>query len=201
MSDGPPAPASSAMTAKVGAAARQSPSAAARAAERRGISMSALVVFVVAAPPDATRLVAPLGGAVEPLVHAPEAVQPARVGGIGVVDGAVVEREGAHAGPLARIRSHVGSAHGREQGFRPLAATLLTGAPRQLRLALEIILDPLALLLLRIGGGEVVVEVAAVRGRPGKRPAHPPLERLQRRERRPRHRREVTSWFARWTAK
>src|SRR6266516_1129090 len=46
---------------------------------------SALVVLVVAAPPDA-RLVAPPGGAVEPLVHAPEGVQSARVGGIGVVD-------------------------------------------------------------------------------------------------------------------
>src|SRR5687767_1969778 len=34
---------------------------------------SALVVLVVAAPPHA-RLVAPLGCAVEPLVHAPEAV-------------------------------------------------------------------------------------------------------------------------------
>ena len=34
------------------------------------------------------------------------------------------------------------------------------------------------------------VEVAAERGRPGKRPAHPPLVRLQLRERRPRHRPE-----------
>ena len=37
---------------------------------------SALVVLVVAAPPDA-RLVAPFGGRGEPLVHAPEAVQSA----------------------------------------------------------------------------------------------------------------------------
>src|SRR2546425_2087667 len=64
---------------------------------------SALVVLVVAAPPDA-RLVAPLGGAVEPLEHAPEAVHSARVGGIGVVDDAVLERERAHARPLARVR-------------------------------------------------------------------------------------------------
>src|SRR5207253_3001187 len=47
---------------------------------------SALVVLVVAAHPDA-RLVAPLGCAVEPLVDAPEAVQSARIGGIGVVVG------------------------------------------------------------------------------------------------------------------
>src|SRR5258706_943661 len=63
---------------------------------------SALVVLVVAAPPGA-RLVAPLGGAVEPLVHAPEAVQSARIGGIGVVDDAVLERERAHARPLAPV--------------------------------------------------------------------------------------------------
>ena len=39
------------------------------------------VVLVVAAPPDA-RLVASLGGAVEPLVHAPETVHSTRIGGI-----------------------------------------------------------------------------------------------------------------------
>src|SRR5690349_86381 len=76
---------------------------------------SALDVFVVAAPPDA-RLVAPLGGAVEPLVHAPEAVQSARIGGIGVVDDAVLEHERAHAWPLARVRGHVGAGHRRALG-------------------------------------------------------------------------------------
>src|SRR5439155_11965508 len=50
---------------------------------------SARVVLVVAAPPDA-RLVATLGGAVEPFVHAPDSVHPARIGGIGVVDDAVL---------------------------------------------------------------------------------------------------------------
>src|SRR5438552_13673691 len=73
---------------------------------------SALVVLVVAAPPD-VRLVAPLGGAVEPLVHAPEAVQSARIGGIAVVDDAVLQHERAHARPLARVRGRVGSGHGR----------------------------------------------------------------------------------------
>src|SRR5436309_15097984 len=72
---------------------------------------SALVVLVVVAPPGA-RLVAPLGGAVEPLVHAPEAVQSARIGGIDVVDDAVLEGEPAHARPLSRVRGHVGSGHG-----------------------------------------------------------------------------------------
>src|SRR5712692_6767978 len=126
---------------------------------------SALVVLVVAAPPDA-RLVAPVGGAVEPLAHAPEAVQSARIGGIGVVDDAVLERERAHARPLARVRGSVGSAHGGERrgpvGCRargylgPLAAAQL---PR--RLAPVVIFDALALLLLGERDVEVGVEVAA----------------------------------------
>src|SRR5467141_3911660 len=83
-----------------------------RLRQRRPRLGSILVVHVVVAPPDA-RLVAPLGGTVEPLVHAPEAVQSARIGGIGVVDDAVLEYERAHARPLARVRGRVGSGHGR----------------------------------------------------------------------------------------
>src|SRR5207247_6172189 len=49
----------------------------------RGIR-SALVVLIMVAPPE-TRLVAAPGGAVEPLVHAPETVQSARIGGVAVV--------------------------------------------------------------------------------------------------------------------
>src|SRR5438034_9707762 len=71
---------------------------------------SALIVFIVAAPPEAY-LVAPLGGTVEPLVHAPEAVQPARISRIGVIDDAVLEYERAHARPLACVRGRVGSGH------------------------------------------------------------------------------------------
>src|ERR1700693_5719327 len=82
---------------------------------------SALAVLVVAAPP-AARLIAPLGCAVEPLVHAPEAVQSARIGGIGVINDDVLERERAHARPLARVRGHVGSGHGRELGGSALTA-------------------------------------------------------------------------------
>src|SRR5689334_15419846 len=41
------------------------------------------------------------GCAVEPLVHAPEAIQSAREGGVRVVDDAVLEDERAHAGALA----------------------------------------------------------------------------------------------------
>src|SRR6267142_5832849 len=81
-----------------------SPAVAPRQPRRR----SALVVLVVAAHPDA-RLVTPLGCAVEPLVQAPEAVQSARIGGIGVVHDAVLEHQRAHARPLARVRRRVRS--------------------------------------------------------------------------------------------
>src|SRR5436190_12909780 len=82
---------------------------------------SALLILVVAAKPEA-RLVAPLGCAVEPLVHAPEAIQSARIRGIGVIDDAILAHERAHARPLARVRGHVGSGHRRDLGDRPLAA-------------------------------------------------------------------------------
>src|SRR4029453_2821841 len=91
---------------------------------------SPLVVLVVAAPPGAG-LVAPPGCAVEPLVHAPEAVQPARIGGIGVVDDAVFERERAHARPLARVRGHVGPGHRRELGRRPFGRWRAERGPRR----------------------------------------------------------------------
>src|SRR5213593_5131452 len=110
----------------------------------------------MAAPPDA-RFVSPLGGAVEPLVHAPEAVQSARVGGIGVIDDPVLEDERAHARPLARVRGGVGSAHGRE-GDSPLAAPF----PR--RLAPVVVFDAaLALLFLGEPDAELEVEVGAER--------------------------------------
>src|SRR5215468_4969051 len=125
---------------------------------------SALVVLVVAAPPDA-RLVPPLGGAVEPLVHAPEAVQAAGIGGIGVVDEAVLERERAHAWLLARVRGHVGAAHGREEDGS-LVAGLRTLTPLERRLAPVVVFAaPCALLLLGEPDVEVGVEVAAERGR------------------------------------
>src|SRR5438105_7028178 len=81
---------------------------------------SALVVLVVAAPPDA-RLVASFGGAVEPLVHAPEAVQSAGIGGIGVVDDAVLAHERAEARQFALVGGRVGSGRRREIGDKSLA--------------------------------------------------------------------------------
>src|SRR5215472_14256759 len=135
--------------------------------------MSAMAVFVVAAPPDA-RLVASVGRAVEPLVHAPETVQSAGIGGIGVIDGAVPAHERAHARPLAGERGRVGSASRRHLDDGALAAGFL---PR--RSAPIVVVDTVALLLLGEPDAEVEVEVAAEGGRPGKRPAQPPLVRLQ----------------------
>src|SRR3989454_7056618 len=117
---------------------------------------SRVAVLVVAAPPEA-RLVATLGRAVEPLVHAPEAVQSARIGGIGVVDDAVLERERAHARRLSRIRCGVGSDHGRQLADRTLLAGL---QQRNKTLWAEVVIgDSRPLLLLRVGRLEVVVEV------------------------------------------
>src|SRR6516164_2079120 len=158
---------------------------------------SALVVLVVAVPPDA-RLVAPLGGAVEPLVHAPKAVQSARIGGVGVVDDAVLEHEGAHTWPFARVGGCVGSANGREpgDGLRDRCRIhRMAAAP------VVVLDDPLALLRLGERDVEVEVEVAVERGRPGKRP---PIRRLYACSFASGARdtaESVTSWFARCTVK
>src|SRR3981189_3092215 len=90
------------------------PSASARA-------RAVVRVLVVATPPDAL-LVAPLGCAVEPLVHAPKTAQSTLIVGVGVVDDAVLEHERAHARPLARVGGRVSAGHGRDLGDRPLAA-------------------------------------------------------------------------------
>src|SRR5262245_39304399 len=89
-------------------------------------------VLVVAPPPDAALVPSP-GRAVEPLVHAPETVQAARVGGIRVVDDAVLADEGAHARSLARVRGDVRADHpGADRwpgGGRRLAAASLRRLP------------------------------------------------------------------------
>src|SRR5258706_3368037 len=174
----PRTPVNSAMIAKVGAAARHSQFAAPKPAdprppsntffmpvERRDIEMSAMVVLVVAAPPRA-RLVAPFGGAVEPVVHAKERIHAARISGIGVVEDAVLARERAHARPVTMVAGHVGSGHGRELGLRRLAATLVARAPAKYvayrRLAPIVVFEsPLPLLLLRERDVEVEIELAA----------------------------------------
>jgi hypothetical protein len=93
-------PVHKAMIANVGAAARPShramlgaalppPAQVSTSSGTTGeIDISVMAVPVVVAPPD-TRFVAALGGAVEPLIHAPQVIQTARVGRVGVVDNVV----------------------------------------------------------------------------------------------------------------
>jgi hypothetical protein len=124
----PVAAVSSAMIPNVGAAARDNqwempmvatspeppadlPPVAALSSGRldwKDIETSTPSVLIMVAPPD-TILVAPLRGTVEPLIHAPEAVQPARIAGIGVIYEAIVEHERTEAGPVARKCGDVGS--------------------------------------------------------------------------------------------
>src|SRR5258708_3332540 len=105
---------------------------------------SALVVVVMAAEPRPGPL-ASLRRPAEPLVHTPEAVQSAHIGGIGVVDDAVLAHERAQARPIACVCGGVGSAHGGElcDGLRDRYHV------QSVATALVVIIDgPLALLLL-----------------------------------------------------
>src|SRR5215467_3674406 len=135
--------------------------------------VSLTVVLVVTAPPEAG-FVAPARGPVEPLVHAPQAVQPARVRRVGVVDDAILKRERAHAGAFAPeglpVRAHDRLGPG-------VAGALLAGRRPQVLLT-EVVLDGSRFpLLLGVRHPEVEVEVAAERRHPGEAPAHPPLVR------------------------
>src|SRR6266516_5811632 len=96
----------------------RSPPGSDRLLRRRGVlkppSATATVtsrsrLVLVAAPPPHRGLVAPLGRTVQPLVHAPEPVEAARVGRVGVVDDAVLEGARAHPRPLACERRGVGA--------------------------------------------------------------------------------------------
>src|SRR6185295_6834297 len=136
----------------------------ARQAPRRRCSITAppcgagrLVVLVVTAPPDA-RLVASPGSTVQPLVRAPEGVQSARKGGVGVVDDTVLEREGTHARPVSRVRGRVGAGRGRDLSHRALAAAFLALAPFPRRLAPVVVFD-VPLSLLRLGERDVEVGI------------------------------------------
>src|SRR5262245_24790358 len=146
------------------------------------LDLTAVLVLVMAAPPG-PGFVAALGGSVEPVVHAEERIHAAPIGRIGVVGNAVLERERAHARPFAMVREHVGPGHGRELGFRRVAAAFLTCAPpeyvaRRHLTPIVVVHGAFALLLLSEGDVEIGIELAAERRRPGKRPAHPLLVRL-----------------------
>src|SRR5213594_1398491 len=154
---------------------------------------SLAVVLVMAAPPE-PRLVTALGRAVEPLVHAPEAVHPALVRGVGVVHNPILQHERAHTGPFLPVRRPVCSNARSELGDEGII--LARHGQSQIHRA-EVVLDSSRLpLLLGVRHMEVVVESVAGRGRPGKRPPHPPFVRLQLRNRAPGHAASVTSWFA-----
>src|SRR5215510_8249177 len=113
-------------------------------------------LVLVAAQPEAARLVTSLGRAVEPLVHAPQTVHAARIGGISVVDDAFLVRERTHPRPIALERGHVGSRRGRDLGLSPRAATHLTRSPLDHRLTPIVVFNaPIALIIL----GERYVEV------------------------------------------
>src|SRR5450830_215215 len=152
-----------------------------------------LAVFVVAAPPD-TLFIAALGRAVEPLIHAPDSVQPTGIAGVGVVDLALFKHEGAETGPFANEGGYVGTGGGGGPGnrtFTTLQLPLLDGLAslwtRQRRLA-QIVVDDdaFALLLLAEPDIEVTVEIAVERAGPVKAPAHALLEPLQLGQRCPR---------------
>src|ERR1700716_1098768 len=107
----------------------------------------------MAAPPEPL-LVATEWRAVEPLVHAPEAVHPAFVRRVGVVYDVILEHECAHAGPLSPVRREVRSNRRRPFGeYR----TLL-GGPKVHRA--EVVIDGTRLPLLPgVRHVKVVVEV------------------------------------------
>src|SRR5205823_6243017 len=120
---------------------------------------SGLVVLVVATPPVGC-LVAALGGAVEPLIRAPQAVEAARVGGIGVVDSAVLEHERAHAGLLPNVCGDVGASHGSPFGW-PIGGQACGERCGRGPWLVIVLVGSRALLLLRRVDIEIGIEVAS----------------------------------------
>ena len=80
--------------------------------------LSRFSCVLVVPPKPRPRLVPPFRCAVKPLVHPPERVEAARVGGVGVVDDAVVERERAHARRFAGVGGDVSAGHGSKHFWR-----------------------------------------------------------------------------------
>src|SRR5262249_3049535 len=139
-------------------------SAAVTALALRGSRLASVAVVLVVPSEEVegvvhgARLVSPAWRSVEPLVHAPERVEPPRVRGVGVVGGPALDADGAHSGPFPRVRGPVGAGGGRPRREGPLCRRLLG---RLRRLVAEVVFDGAgALLLLREGDVEVEVEVA-----------------------------------------
>src|SRR5256884_2375433 len=157
---------------------------------------SLAVVLVMAAPPE-PRLVPALGRAVEPLVHAPEAVHPALVRGVGVVHNPILQHERAHTGPFLPVRRPVCSNARSELGDEGII--LARHGQSQIHRA-EVVLDSSRLpLLLGVRHMEVVVESVAGRGRPGKRHPIRRLDACSFASGARRNRGSVTAGFPRWT--
>src|ERR1700749_12815 len=112
-------------------------------------SMGLHRILVVAVDPRHALLVAAERGPVEPLPHAPHRVAAAGVGRVGVVDGIVFAREGAHPVRFEGEDAGIG---------RHLPEVVLRAAGRA---------------LLRERHAKVEVEDAAAGRDPGETPAHP----------------------------
>ena len=118
-------------------------------------------------PKPQPRFIPPIRCPVEPLVHSPERVEAARVGGVCVVDDAVGECERAHARSLAGIGGDVGAGHGQ------IAYASRVGYCAE---RVVVVVDAAgALLLLGERGVEVVIEITVQRRGPRERPAHAAL--------------------------
>src|SRR5215469_11094 len=104
----------------------------------------------MATPPDA-RLIAALGSAIEPVIDAKESVHTARIGGIGVINNAILENERAHALPVAVKSGNIHTACICELGLGRIPASLLARSPPEYvtrgRFALKIIVRACPLLL------------------------------------------------------
>src|ERR1700722_6523828 len=83
----------------------------------------AFVVLIVTTPPDPFLVTSP-GRAIEPWIHGPQGVNPARISGIGVIDDTIFICKRAHAGPLPVVCGHVSSRHGCELLLRSFAGLL-----------------------------------------------------------------------------
>src|ERR1041384_7678718 len=87
-----------------------------QAGPRRGISRTRLI-FIPAANPEAG-FITSVWRAIEPLVQAPQAVQPARERRVSVINDAVRKRESAHARHLADVGCPIGADGCRDLGAR-----------------------------------------------------------------------------------
>jgi hypothetical protein len=132
------------------------------------------ISFVLVAPPEPWPcFVTPLRRPVEPLVHTPERVKAACIGGVRVVDDPVGKHERAHTWCFAGVGGDVGACHRRE-------LTRCRVEDFCCDCAVVVVDTAGTLLLLGKRRVKIVVEVAAQRRHPRECPAHAALVSLQR---------------------